>query len=313
MPSLLYAFTLSLVGAGFAEAQTCLLQDASGTPVSYANVYVPALQTGIVSSATGEVRLSPKLATAPPTTPTTVSCIGYEDSETTLGALQTESEVCALRLKAVAYPLAVAEVRVPRRGQRVTYGFRKDKTRAVGQFYESDGAGDRIVSGAEVGNVMTVSGPWALTSVGFNVEVDTATLFEVNVYGFADGRPTERLHRERIFLEVAACIDEIHRETLDVTAFGIEGKGAFVVCLEVLGAIAPLAAPLAHADNLPGDDHAVECSAGGDSNAGTSFPRFNFKIALRKKDRLTRYRDRSGEWRKTPLGVVAGIWCEVEQ
>jgi hypothetical protein len=42
-------------------------------------------------------------------------------------------------------------------------------------------------------------------------------------------------------------------------------------------------------------------------------PYWNSKISLRKKSRLTRYRDGDGEWSRAPLGLIIGMWAEVRE
>ncbi len=281
-----------------ARAQPCRITDAGGRGIPYANVYVPDLGTGVVSGPEGAVRLSPKLAEAAPATPVTVSCIGFDDREAVLGDLQANEADCGLELTEASYPLARVEIRAPRfTGTLRQLGFRKDLTRAVGHFYTADDAGDSIVSGAELGNLMEARGEWRLRTVGVNVEVDAPTRFEINVYALADGRPAGRLHRDRIFFDLPACTDEVHVDSLDVSHLGITGHGRFLLAVEVLGPSPEITA----------------VDLGDSARTASHFPRFNFRIALRRKDRLTRYRDRSGRWRKTPLGTVAGIWCVVER
>ena len=275
-----------------AAAQPCTLRDTSGRGVPYANVYVAALSTGTVSGPGGEVRLSPKLADAAPTTPITVSCIGYADRTATLADLRGPVEGCGLVLAPAAYALAEAEI-VGRRlsGKRRTLGFRKDESRMMANLYQADA--DSAVIGGEIGNVMRVDGPWRLREVGVNVKVQAPMRFELNIYGYADGAQRALLHRERVLFDVPARTGHVHHELIELTEYDISGEGDFLVTVEPLGPSPVLPVP--------------------DSLADAQYtPWIAAKVALRKRHRITRLRTRSGQWVRLPLGVVVGIWCDVE-
>ena len=298
-------FVLSSWCALSVSGQRCRITDLAGEGVPYVNVYVPSLETGVVSSANGAVRLSPKLAEAAPETPIRLSCIGYADLDTTLSVFRANAETCGVTLRENAYPLAQAEVSTRRySGKTSTLGFRKDESIVVSSYASDEELDAYVTGGYEVANLMRPKGPWRLRSLGANIEVDTPTVFEFNIYGLgADDQPTERLHSDRIILELPACTTRTHTHTVDVSAYGIEGTGRFLVSVEVVG--------------IGGVDDATptqELPRASDDEDGIDFyPAFNSKIAVRGKARITRYRKRSGEWKRTPLGVVAGIWCEVER
>ena len=78
-----------------------------------------------------------------------------------------------------------------------------------------------------------------------------------------------------------------------LTEYDISGEGDFLVTVEPLGPSPVLPVP--------------------DSLADAQYtPWIAAKVALRKRHRITRLRTRSGQWVRLPLGVVVGIWCDVE-
>lgn len=290
-----------------AQATPCSIVDASsGRGVPFANVYVPALGTGAVSDGDGVVRLSPKLRAAPPNTPATVSCIGYADAEITLAQLSVAAETCGVALEPSAYALPGAEVTARAYGADVRQlGFRKDESN-VTSGYGADGG----VIGAEIGNLMRARRGWWLQSVGLNVHVDTTALVEVNVYAVEDGEPGERLNPARVLVNLPTCTTQVHSVAFDVADYGITGEGDFLVTVE----------PLSLGFEGPGERVARLVDAGEaalatltDTLSLRSNPHFNSKIALRGKRQITRMRRRDGEWERTPVGLVVGIWAEVRE
>jgi len=301
LPLLLVALAIVLGAVRvMAQQARCLLVDATtGDPISYVNVYVPALATGVVSDAMGRIQLSPKLASAPSTTPIQLSCIGYAAQDATLADVRGETG-CTLPLQPTAYELASAEVTSLRYEEKANQlGFRRDQSN-VTSSYSSEGN----ALGAELGNVMRAKGSWLLTGVGANLHVDTATVFEVNVYSWRKGKVGERLHDDRIFVDVPTCTTKEHAVAVDVGGFSIRGSGDFLVSFEVVG----WGSSVSDSAEQPVLDLAVESS----TPIGY-LPTFNSKLSLRSKQRITRYRKEDGVWQRTPLGVVAGVWAMVRE
>ena len=265
----------------------------------HGRAYVPAHHTGAVSSAEGVVRLPPKLAAADPATEATLSCIGYEERVVTLNDLASNA---TLTLTPTTYPLAVAEVTDQAfSGQVRRLGFRKDESILVSSYFRADdddetaddgetaddeidqdagGAADStaVAYGGEVANLMRIKGPWRLRSVGTNLETDAPAVFEINVYAYRDGAPAERLNRERVFLELAACTTQTHVQEIDFAAYDVRGTGPFVVAVELVG---------------PGT------LAGAPDTLAPVHLTFNSKLALGRRKRLTHYRAPDGAWRRT--------------
>ena len=270
------------------KAQHCVLMDAkTQEPIPYANLYIPKLGTGTVSGPQGQIILSPLLEKADPEILATISCVGFAERSIRLGELQGAKDGCTVQMEASTYDLPMAQVKDRRYSSKVRQlGFRKDKSQVVSTY-----TADTSAVGTEVGNVMSTDKPWLLQGIGTNVEVDTATIMEVNIYSYAeDGSIGERLHNERILLEVEVSSNKKEVVELDLSQYNISGEGDFLVTLEVVGPLVPTGRSTYY-----------------------EVPRFNSRIALGNRQRITRYRRADGQWARVPLGLVIGIWANVRE
>ena len=291
-------------GTGSASLACRLVDGATSSPVPYANLYVPAVGTGIVSDADGFLKLSPSLQDADPATQVTVSCIGYDNLVLELGRLQAAAAGCQIEISPQAYALAEAEVVDRAYGKKARQlGFRRENG-SVQSGYSSE----QSSVGTELGNIMKTDKDWLLERVGFNMRLDTATLFELNVYAYADKLPQNQLNTKRVLVSVPADPEQSRSALLDLRDFRISGSGDFLVTLEVIGAAAPV-------DRITIGDGArlAEVLSEDAEQVLAVAPTFHSAISLRGKKRITRYRKADGVWSKPPAGIVIGMWCEVRE
>lgn len=261
---------------GFSQSISCTIEDASGMGIPYANIYLPASGQGTVTDFEGNFSLSLKPAASD--SELQISCIGYETMSLPVAKLQ-ESGTCPVKLKQANYGLAEATVI----GSSTVYtkpvilGNNKRNNNVIASF--SQDSFDK--AGIEIGNLMKTKHPWKLDKVGINFKSlghDTAH-FEVNILNEVAGQPGNPINRERIFIAVdSSQLDAPFM--IDLSSYGITGRGNFYVTLEVLDQ--------------------------GEANRNTYF-------MANLKGKLTRFKEETGEWRKAPLFISIGMWAEVRE
>lgn len=301
------------------RGQSLRLVDAVGSPIPYVNAYAPAISAGTVSGPDGILELTPKMAAADASVPVRMSCVGYRDTLVSIGELRAPVHA-ELVLAAADYTLAEAEVsgEAIDLGKARRLGLHKPESDIHASFtadmfstaFVSEGerlvaevepdssafpsieasgdedvgdAGATPVAGTEFGNVMRIKGRWRLDRVGANFSAsETACTYELNVYAYDDGEPGRHLHAERYFLELEPSAEPTEL-TVDLADEPIYGTGDFLVVLE---AVTPglTAAPTLHA-----------------------------RLALRRRKRITRFRQSDGTWRRAPIGVVVAVYADIRE
>ena len=177
-----------LLLAAAASAQTFRIVDDEGTPVGYANAYLPSAGTGTVADGGGNVALTAAaIVAAPDSTAVTISAVGFRDTTLALGALRRVSE---LPLSAVEYGLVGVEVAAEgftdarRAGLRVRH---PPLTKCLVGY-------DR----GEFGAAFEVRRECAVDAVTLDLSYGRKAdrVVEVNVYGIdsVTGKPRKRLH-----------------------------------------------------------------------------------------------------------------------
>lgn len=240
---MIFEATLSLLlSALSSEAQTltCALVDSAGTPVPYANVYVPAIGSGTVTAADGSFAIN--VADAFPATRLRFSCIGYAEREVRLDTLQAAGGCPAVVAK-TDYALQAAEVT----GERIaytrerTYGSTVRRSIGTATFFgtaEDEAEGLRTDVGFEMGNLMRASKPWALDEITMYLKDfrGDSLVLEFNVYDVEDGRPNKPINTQRILRTVSSA-DVKDELTIDVSEYGIRGEGKFFVSMEFVNGL----------------------------------------------------------------------------
>ncbi len=191
---------------------------ATGAPLSYVNIGVPALAIGTVSDADGNFRLQVPDANQV----IAFSAIGYSLVEL---SARTVLENPSVQLAGKRYALPEVQVVASRfAGEDERFGERNERRG------HSVGFGSQQL-GTEIGAPIALEGPTYLKSAHFvlNHAQGDSLLFRVNIYDFRDGTVGENLLRENVLIRGR---QERGTITVDLTPYELVPDADVLLALE---------------------------------------------------------------------------------
>ncbi len=217
-------FLFSFLCFGLLPAQVAVsgrvTDAATGAPLSYVNIGVPALGLGTVSDADGHFRLE-----VPDGDQAIVfSAIGYSPVELFAQAVLEKPSV---QMAGKRYALPEVQVVASRfAGEDERFGERNE------QRGHSVGFGSQQL-GTEIGAPIALEGPTYLKSAHFvlNHAKGDSLLFRVNIYDFRDGVVGENLLRENVLIRAR---QEPGTITVDLTPYELLPDADVLLALEWL-------------------------------------------------------------------------------